>query len=185
MDAMDLGTTTVSTMTLSVPVEQQAPCFFLTNYVISPVSDVDTPRGYFDFLGPLLRGEGPESQLTLAFSAVSMASLANRPSSKHRADLKHNAVAQYTRALKATNLALQNPAMQKTDATLAAVLMLGFYEVGHLYTRPSVRSNVCRRFVRKTIMPWPGIRISTERCNLSECEVRSRRGLKWETLSSK
>jgi hypothetical protein len=132
---MDTDITTVSTMTLSVPVEQQAPCFFLTNYVISPVSDVETPRGYFDFLGPLLRGEGPDSQLTLAFSAVSMASLANRPSSRHRADLKHNAVAQYTRALKATNLALQNPAMQKTDATLAAVLMLGFYEVGHLDTK--------------------------------------------------
>lgn len=39
------------------------------------------------------------------------------------------AVAQYTKALKATNLALQNPAQQKSDQTLAAILMLTFFEV--------------------------------------------------------
>jgi hypothetical protein len=133
----EIGVTKVNMMTLSVPVEQQAPCFFLSNYVLTPTSDADTPRGYFDFLGPLMRGEGPDTQLTLAFSAVSMASLANRPSSKHSADLKHIAITQYTRALKATNLALQNPTLQKTDQTLAAVLMLGFYEVGHFYASDS------------------------------------------------
>lgn len=38
------------------------------------------------------------------------------------------AVGQYTKALKAINVALQTPAHQKTDQTLAAILMLGFFE---------------------------------------------------------
>lgn len=131
----ETGLTRGNMLNLTIPVEEQAPCFFLSNYVLAPIPNDTTPRGYFDFLGPLMKGEGPESQLTLAFSAVSMASLANRPSSKHRADLRQLAIAQYTKALKATNLALQNPVTQKTDQTLAAVLMLGFYEVSYSYLK--------------------------------------------------
>jgi hypothetical protein len=76
----------------------------------------------------MIRTEAPDSQLSIAFSAVAMASLANRPNSRGRG-LMPQAVAQYTKALKATNLALQNPAQQKSDQTLAAILMLTFFEV--------------------------------------------------------
>jgi hypothetical protein len=76
----------------------------------------------------MIRTEAPDSQLSIAFSAVAMASLANRPNSRGRG-LMSQAVAQYTKALKATNLALQNPAQQKSDQTLAAILMLTFFEV--------------------------------------------------------
>jgi predicted 2-oxoglutarate/Fe(II)-dependent dioxygenase YbiX len=78
-------------------------------------------------LVPMLRHESPDSHLSLAFQAVSLASLANRPSTRGRA-IFPQAVAQYTKALKAVNLALQNPTQQKTDQTLAAILMLGFFE---------------------------------------------------------
>jgi hypothetical protein len=108
----------------SIPIDQQAPCYFISNYVIVPQTGA---RGYFDFLVPMLRHESQDSHLSLAFSAVSLASLANRPSTRGRA-IFPQAVAQYTKALKAVNLALQNPAQQKTDQTLAAILMLGFFE---------------------------------------------------------
>ncbi|KAH7382955.1 hypothetical protein BKA64DRAFT_582795 [Cadophora sp. MPI-SDFR-AT-0126] len=109
----------------SIPLEQQAPCFFVSNFVIAPRLET---RGYFDFLLPMLKSESANSHLSLAFSAVAMASLANRPNTKGQRMLFSQAIGQYTKALKATNLALQTPAHQKTDATLAAILMLGFFE---------------------------------------------------------
>ncbi|CZR57607.1 related to negative acting factor [Phialocephala subalpina] len=118
--------------TISIPYEEQAPCFFLTNYVIQTR---EASRGYFDFIEPMLEKESPDSHLSLAFGAVAMASLANRPNSRGRA-LYPQALSAYTKALKAVNLALQNPALQKTDQTLAAILMLGFFE-----TIASERSN--------------------------------------------
>ncbi|KUJ14815.1 uncharacterized protein LY89DRAFT_122668 [Mollisia scopiformis] len=110
--------------TISIPYEQQAPCFFVTNYVLTPRQ---ASRGYFDFIEPMMEKESPDSHLSLAFGAVSMASLANRPNSRGRS-LYPQAVSAYTKALKAVNLALQNPALQKTDQTLAAILLLGFFE---------------------------------------------------------
>jgi hypothetical protein len=110
---------------LSVDVDEQAPCFFVSSYVMKTDH---ASKGYFDFLLPLMKTEAPDSHLALAFSAVAMASLANRPNAK-RASLFNQAIYRYSKALKATNLALQDPAHQKSDQTLASVLMLGFYEV--------------------------------------------------------
>ncbi|RDL31790.1 Zn2 DNA-binding protein [Venustampulla echinocandica] len=124
----DMAMALASPMSLSIPIEQQAPCYFMSNFVLAPSNDAGTPRGYFDFLAPLMKNEHPDSQLASAFSAVAMASLANRPNSKSRKELKYISVMQYAKALKATNLALQDPSKQKTDQTLAAILMLGFYE---------------------------------------------------------
>ncbi|CZT08308.1 hypothetical protein WAI453_007314 [Rhynchosporium graminicola] len=110
----------------SIPLEQQAPCFFVSNFVIAPRQQ---SRGYFDFLMPMLKNESSDSHLSLAFSAVAMASLANRPNTRGQRMLFSQAIGQYAKALKATNLALQSPVNQKTDSTLAAILMLGFFEV--------------------------------------------------------
>lgn len=118
--------------TISIPYEEQAPCFFLTNYVLP---GRQASRGYFDFIEPMLEKESPDSHLSLAFGAVAMASLANRPNSRGRS-LYASAVGAYAKALKAVNIALQNPALQKTDQTLAAILLLGFFE-----TIASERSN--------------------------------------------
>lgn len=76
----------------------------------------------------MMKTEAPDSTLTIAFSAVAMASLANRPNIKQR-QMFTEAMYRYSKALKATNLALQDPELQKSDQTLASVLMLGFYEV--------------------------------------------------------
>ncbi|CAG8954880.1 hypothetical protein HYFRA_00008567 [Hymenoscyphus fraxineus] len=124
----ETGMVRLAPMVLSIPVEEQAPCYFLENFVVASTNAVDTPRGYFDFLAPLMKNEGPEDHLTLAFNAASLAALANRPNTRSKLDMKQMAMASYAKALKATNLALQSPTLQKTDQTLAAILMLGFYE---------------------------------------------------------
>lgn len=125
----ETGLMRLESMPLSVPIEQQAPCYFLQNFVLASTNATDTPRGYFDFLAPLMKNEGPEDHLTMAFTATSLASLANRPNTRARSEMKQMAMASYAKALKATNIALQSPTLQKSDQTLAAILMLGFYEV--------------------------------------------------------
>lgn len=109
-----------------VPVEQQALCFFLANFVYLP--QANSTRGYLDFLVPMMKTERPDSHLSVSFQAVALASLANRPNSKG-SGLMSQAISQYAKALKVTNIALQNPALQKSDQTLASILLLGFFEV--------------------------------------------------------
>lgn len=84
-------------------------------------------RGSFDYILPLIKTEPPTSALSLSFQAVAMASLANRPNARG-SPLMHSAIDQYAKALKVVNLALQNPVQQKTDQTLASILLLGFFE---------------------------------------------------------
>lgn len=127
-DEQALGSLSSQAMTISA--EEQAPCYFVTNYV-APADQAS--KGHFDFLLPMMKNEPPDSHLAIAFSAVAMASLANRPNTRSKR-LWNEAVFRYSKALKVTNLALQDPAQQKSDQTLAAVLMLGFYEV----RRPAV-----------------------------------------------
>lgn len=117
---------------LSVPIEEQAPCYFMSNFVLTPQSG--SSRGYFDFLAPMIKAEEPDSHLSVAFSAVALASLANRPNSRS-SELMHQAIGQYTKALKAINAALQSPVNQKTDQTLASIVMLGFFEVSGCWPR--------------------------------------------------
>lgn len=109
----------------SSSIEQQAPCYFMSNFVITPQSG--QMRGSFDYILPLIKTEPPTSALSLSFQAVAMASLANRPNARG-SPLMHSAIDQYAKALKVVNLALQNPVQQKTDQTLASILLLGFFE---------------------------------------------------------
>jgi len=110
---------------MQVPFEQQAPCYFVSNFVLTPRHAV---RGHCDFLLPMLKNESPTSAISLAFQAVAMGAMSNKPNFRGRV-WSGQVIAQYIKALKATNLALQNPAKQKSDQTLAAVLMLGMFEV--------------------------------------------------------
>jgi hypothetical protein len=119
---------------LHEPIEQQASCFFFQNFVHTPRDS--TSRGWFDFLVPLMKADTADSVLSSAFSAVAMASLANRPNTKGRG-LMPQAIGLYAKALKKINLALQNPTQQKQDSTLASILLLGVFE-----SVTSERSNV-------------------------------------------
>lgn len=109
---------------ISTPIDQQAACFFLANFVLLP--EQGTMRGYLDFLLPLLRKDKPDPCLSAAFSAVAIASLGTRPNSKAllpQADLC------YVKALTKINSTLRDPRTASSDSALCAVLLLSFFEV--------------------------------------------------------
>ncbi|RYP02710.1 hypothetical protein DL765_010698 [Monosporascus sp. GIB2] len=109
---------------LNLPVEQQASCFFVSNFVLVPKPG--EPRGFLDYLVPLLNQEGQGSHLQHAFNACSLALLCNRGGPS--ANLSERALNEYAKALSKTNAALRDPEGQKADSTLAAVLLLGTFE---------------------------------------------------------
>ncbi|KAI8670789.1 Zn(2)-C6 fungal-type domain-containing protein [Fusarium keratoplasticum] len=110
--------------TLQLPVDQQATCHFLSNFVLLPSHD--STRGWMEFVVPLLKAEKPAPHFKLAFDACAVASLGNRvgPGSNFESE----ALGHYTKALAATFTALKDPEARKEDSTLAAVLLLGLFE---------------------------------------------------------
>lgn len=81
-----------------------------------------------DYLLPLMKDEKSNGHLQHAFNACSLAHLGNRVKSNSE-DIPNKALSEYTKALASTHTALKDPEASKTDATLAAVLLLGLYEV--------------------------------------------------------
>ncbi|KAI1371010.1 hypothetical protein F4677DRAFT_450843 [Hypoxylon crocopeplum] len=108
---------------LSIPVEHQASCHFVSNFILVPREG--NTRGFMDFVIPLLK-QDPHGHLQHAFSACSMAFLNNRGGTGSM--FSDKALHEYTKALTGTNAALRNPDTQLADSTLAAVLLLGLFE---------------------------------------------------------
>lgn len=123
---------------LSTPVDEQVFCYFLSNYVLIPAEGI-SPRGFFDFVIPLLQKEHTGSPMSVAFSAVALAAFSGRPSSK---SLLPRADAVYVKALNQINLVLQDPKLALKDSTLATVLLLAFYEVRSVLSRSLHRSSL-------------------------------------------
>jgi hypothetical protein len=117
---------------IQIPTETQASCHFVSNFVLVPRQG--STRGFMDYLIPLMKSESSNSHLQHAFNACALASLGNRGASKG-ANFTDRAFAEYTKALSATNTALRDPEASKTDGVLAAVLLLGMFEVGYAVTR--------------------------------------------------
>ena len=111
---------------LSVSIEQQASCHFVSNFVLLPQQG--TTRGFMEFLIPLLKADRGNEHLHHAFNACAMASLGNRANVRG-GDMASKALGEYTQALSSTHKALQNPELAKADSTLASILMLGLFEV--------------------------------------------------------
>lgn len=124
--------------TLATPVEQQATCFLLSDYVL--VSDSPGGRrGHYKFAYKLLtRPEGPSRCLLSAFKAVSFVALASKPGASH---LAIEAESHYSKALREVSRAIQDPGQVQRDDTLAAVLLLAFYEVSPPTTLTQVERN--------------------------------------------
>lgn len=111
---------------LSIPTEQLASCHFFSNFILVPRQGCT--RGFMDYLLPLMKDEKVNGHLQHAFNACSLAHLGNRVKSKGE-DIPNKALSEYTKALASTHTALKDPVLSKTDGTLAAVLLLGLYEV--------------------------------------------------------
>lgn len=110
---------------LVTPLEQQATCYLLADYVL--ISDSpDGRKGYYKFVYKILTRPRPAKCLLSAFKAVSFVALASKPGASY---LAIEAESHYSKALREVNKAIQDPDQVKSDDTLAAVLLLAFYEV--------------------------------------------------------
>ncbi|KAI1130148.1 hypothetical protein F5Y10DRAFT_276279 [Nemania abortiva] len=107
-----------------VPIEEQASCIFISNFVLMP--EDGRTVGHMDFVLPLLKKEGPDSHIQHAFNACALTFLNNRRGVGD--GCWDRALSEYSMALARTNIALQDTETQQSDATLAAVLLLGMFE---------------------------------------------------------
>jgi hypothetical protein len=109
--------------TLEVSAEQQAVCFFFSNYILEPSKSV---KSVYDYLPAFYNPEPGKSPLSCAIVALGLAGLSYRRSEPSLLSASKSA---YSSALCLTNEALRNPVTAVTDATLISVLLLGLYEV--------------------------------------------------------
>lgn len=105
------------------PIQEMARSYLYVNYMTG------SPRcGYMSYLLPLIDGSR-NSAVNAAVNAVALAALSNiRMSPKAMLQAQQ----EYTTALSKTNMALRDPVMCKRDDILAAVVMLGIFEVSWL-----------------------------------------------------
>lgn len=110
---------------LQTPLNEQATCYFLSNFVLSLSSE----RGpsIFDFVLKIIRWDGiNDTPFPMAFTAVSMAALAGRPNSRH---LLFKSRIYYSVALAQLKDVLKDKDRAKKDTSLATTILLSFYEV--------------------------------------------------------
>ena len=122
-----------SPWSLSMPLEEQASCFFFHHFVSD---DPSTPLGYAKFLPTIYNLESAYGNLAGIITSIGLAGLSNLKSSPETmimARKKHTAV------LRSLNSSLQDPATAATDATFLTVLLLGLFEVQYLYLNGSAR----------------------------------------------
>jgi hypothetical protein len=80
---------------------------------------------YYSWLTKTYLEESPNHALRTAIEAAGMAGISNRFYAPH---IAAKSKVQYGRALAATKQALDNPVKSIEDSTLAAVILLGFFE---------------------------------------------------------
>lgn len=112
--------------TLSLPIGELALCYFASNFMLIPRQ----PFGgsFFEFIVPVLQGQPPDSAVQYALRACAFSALGNRWVSE-TVDFQAIGLSQYTAALARTTQSLKDPRQKTADATLAAVLLLGLFEV--------------------------------------------------------
>ncbi|PTB47308.1 hypothetical protein M431DRAFT_502085 [Trichoderma harzianum CBS 226.95] len=115
-------------ITLSSPLSDRAMCFFLYHYVLGNTlwSDKNFPQGVLQYLPCLLRHEGPTGLLNTIICASGHAALSN---SRASGPLKEEAYRLYGKSIRQLQTDLQDPKKVKSDATLAAILLMGTFEV--------------------------------------------------------
>ena len=129
-----------SPWSLSMPLEEQASCFFFHHFVSD---DPSTPIGYAEFLPEIYNHESAYGNLSGIVTSVGLAGLSNLKSSPETmimATKKHTAV------LRSLNSSLQDPGTASTDATFLTVLLLGLFEVQYLYLHESARHLTMNRW---------------------------------------
>lgn len=109
---------------VNTPIEQQALCYFLSNYVLAPPLGVG--RGVMTFFLPLIESPAYKtSPMRAAFLATSLAALAGRPNSRSIFRLAHM---WYSKALSELTVLMRDDKNRTDNLMLAATILLGFYE---------------------------------------------------------
>ena len=108
---------------LSVSPEDQAACYFFSNYVLMPTH---FRKGYMNYLPGLYGNKGPESPLAQMIVSLGMAGLANV---RNAPEAKAVSTYKYASALHSVNAMLRDPVRATNDETLVLVLLLSLYEV--------------------------------------------------------
>ncbi|KAL3470775.1 hypothetical protein BJX99DRAFT_238891 [Aspergillus californicus] len=110
--------------TLSFPEDELARGFMFSNYLSgSPGSN----KGYLAYMSSLAKE--PQVWESAAGSALTAVGLATMSNMRMAPQLMLAARREYTTALSRTNAALMDPVLSKADDTLAAVVLLGMFEV--------------------------------------------------------
>ena len=112
--------------TLHEPEETKALCFFVSTYVLYQ-RDTQADRGFLELLPFMFNSLRPESPLSLCLAAASSLLFGIRNHRNSAAECY--AFSSYSKAVKTTRAALQDPVESVADETLMAVCLLGFYEV--------------------------------------------------------
>ncbi len=115
---------------LGETVEQLAICQFFTDFVLLP-SNPDAQCGFLNCLLPLYTSTRHDSLLSLATSAVALAIAGGDPRRRSGYQLGRSILGL---ALRKTGMVLQDPVMSVQDETLMAVMLMGFYDVGILFS---------------------------------------------------
>ncbi|KJZ74436.1 hypothetical protein HIM_06246 [Hirsutella minnesotensis 3608] len=115
---------TIIPSTLRPPFEDQAACYFMSNFVLNPT--LGGAPGFMNFLTLLRTMNHVPKHFEYAFDACTLAFLNNREDSRNI--FEKEALGKYAKALSATFSALRDPELAKQDVTLASVLLLGLFE---------------------------------------------------------
>lgn len=110
---------------LQTPLDEQATCFFMSNFVLS-LSSGQNPC-LFNFILKILKWEGiKDTPFPMALTAVSLAALSGRPNSRH---LLPKSRVYYSTALLQLKDVIKEKERAKHDTSLATAILLSFYEV--------------------------------------------------------
>lgn len=113
---------------LSPAIADRATAFFLYQYAFSPELCASTgiSPGVHEHLPVLLQHGPPKGALNTIVAAAGLAALANAGASTQ---WRYDAYRSYGKALQQLQVDLKDPVRMKSDSTLAAVMLMGTFEV--------------------------------------------------------
>ena len=120
--ALTQSTSDVISSSLSVSPEDQAACYFFSNYVFNRSM---LRKSYLEYLPEVYGKISPESPLGQIITSLGMGGLANV---RNAPDAKAVSTYKYASALRGVNALLRDPARAIEDETLITVLLLSLYE---------------------------------------------------------
>lgn len=123
------STVVVVPQSLSESEESHALCFFVSTYVLYD-RDTQADRGFVELLPLMFNNMKVRSPLSLCLAAASYVLFRER--GLQNPTRKNLASSNYSKGLKATRMALQDPIESVSDETLMAVCLLGLYEVNNI-----------------------------------------------------